>query len=73
MGMTIGNRITLALEIRGLSQKELANKTRMTEQTISGYVHDVRTPNAKAIKTLCKALCVSADWLLGVKEDGNDD
>lgn len=73
MGMTIGNRITLALEMRGISQKELANKTRMTEQTISRYVHDVRTPNAKVIKILYKALCVSADWLLGVKEDGNVD
>ncbi|MBR4377299.1 MAG: helix-turn-helix transcriptional regulator [Bacilli bacterium] len=72
MGMTVGNRITLALKMRGISQKELANKTRMTEQTISRYVHDVRTPNAKAIKILCKALCVSADWLLGV-ENGNDD
>lgn len=72
MGMTIGNRITIALEMRGMNQKELANKARMTEVTISRYVNNVRTPNAKSIKTLCKILCVSADWLLGVK-DGNDD
>lgn len=71
--MTIGNKIRLALEMRGMSQKELANKTRMTEISISRYVNDVRTPNAKAIKTLCKALYVSADWLLGVKEDDNED
>lgn len=72
MGMSIGNRITIALEMRGMNQKELANKARMTEVTISRYVNNERTPNAKAIKTLCKTLCVSADWLLGVK-DGNDD
>ena len=35
MGMTIGDRIAFALEMRGLSQKELANKTHMREEQIS--------------------------------------
>lgn len=71
--MTIGNRITIALEMRGMTQKELANKTRLTEVTISRYVNNQRMPKASHIVTLCKALCVSADWLLGVKDHGNDD
>lgn len=71
--MNIGERITHALEKRGMTQKELANKTRLTEVTISRYINNHRVPKATHIITLCKALCVSADWLLGVKEDGNDD
>ena len=67
--MTIGEKIKFALEMRGMSQKELANKTRLTEVTISRYVNDLRIPKASHIKTLCRALCVSADWLLGVKEE----
>lgn len=66
--MTIGEKIKHVLDIKGMSQKELADKTRMTEVTISRYIADSRTPNAKAIKTLCKALDISADWLFGIKE-----
>ena len=65
--MTLGNRITLALEMKGMSQKELANKTRLTEITISRYVNDIRTPNAKSLKSICRALGVSSDWILDVK------
>lgn len=71
--MNVGERIAHALEMRGMTQKELANKTRLTEVTISRYINNQRVPKATHVKTLCKALCVSADWLLGVKEDGNDD
>ena len=67
--MTIGEKIKFALEMRGMSQKELANKARLTEVTISRYINDLRTPKASHIKTLCRALYVSADWLLGVKEE----
>jgi transcriptional regulator with XRE-family HTH domain len=71
--MTIGERIAHALEMRRMTQKELANKTRLTEVTISRYINNQRVPKATHIITLCKVLCVSADWLLGVKENGNVD
>lgn len=64
--MNIGERIAHALEMRGMTQKELANKTRLTEVTISRYINNQRVPKATHVKTLCKALCVSADWLLDV-------
>ena len=64
----LGERIKLYRVNYGMTQKELANKTRLTEVTISRYVNNQRMPKASHIKTLCKVLCVSADWLLGVKE-----
>lgn len=64
----IGERIAHALEMRGMTQKELADKTRLTEVSISRYINNQRIPKATHIKTICKALNVSADWLLGVKE-----
>ena len=64
--MTIGERIAHALEMRGMTQRELANKTRLTEVTISRYINNHRVPKVTHIITLCKALCVSADWLLDV-------
>lgn len=67
--MTIGEKIKLALEMRGMSQRELADKTRLTEVTISRYVADSRKPNAKTIKAICRALHISADWLLDIKEN----
>lgn len=68
---TIGERMTHALKMRGMTQRELANKTRLTEATVSRYVSNQRTPTGKHIKTLCKALGVSADWLLGVNEENS--
>lgn len=65
--MGIGERIAHALEMRGMTQKELANKTRLTEVTISRYINNQRVPKATHIVTICKALCVSTDWLLDMK------
>lgn len=66
--MSIGENLKHAIEMRGMTQKELANKTRMTEVTISRYINNQRMPKATHIKTLCKVLCISADWLLDIKE-----
>lgn len=63
---TMGDRIKLALEMRNMKQKELAKRVGMTEVTISRYVTGDREPKADAIIAICNALCVSADWLLGM-------
>jgi len=63
---TMGDRIKLALEMRNMKQKELAKRVGMTEVTISRYITGDREPKADAIIAICNALCVSADWLLGM-------
>ena len=52
-----------------MKQRELAEKTELEEVTISRYVNNLRTPSAGSIVAICRALGVSADWLLGMMED----
>lgn len=65
---TIGVRLKEALNRRHVSQKDLAQKTGLTEATISRYVNNQRGDYRGLIK-ICKELNVSADYLLGLKND----
>lgn len=67
--MTIGERLVLALDIRGMQQKELAEMSGLTEVTISRYITGSREPKADNIIKICKVLCISSDWLLGLKDN----
>ena len=62
----VDEKLKFALEMRGMTQKELANKAGLTEVSICRYVNGDRAPNAKTIIKICKALNISADWLLGL-------
>jgi transcriptional regulator with XRE-family HTH domain len=64
----IGERLKVALIMRGINQKELADLTGLTESTISHYCRDERGSFTN-LKKLCKALGVSADYLLGLDND----
>ena len=67
--MTIGQKIRQAMDMQGMKQVELAEATNITEVSISRYVNDLRIPNTSELCKLCKALHISADWLLGIKDD----
>lgn len=67
-----GNRLRYALDSRGMKHKHLARITGLTAPTISAYVTGQRTPRADHIVVICKALHISADWLLGMVESEND-
>ena len=67
-----GNRLRYALDSRGMKHKHLAKITGLTAPTISTYVTGQRTPRADHIVVICKALHISADWLLGMVENEND-
>ena len=60
-------RLDKAIKISGLSQKELARKAKITEVSISRYVNGSREPNVETLRNICKALDVTADWLLGLE------
>ena len=65
---TIGERITKARLRLNMNQKELCEKTGITESTLSRFERGLREPRASAIKELSKALEVSFDYLMGATE-----
>ena len=70
MEITLGKRIKQAMESKHMTQKELAEKAYITQVTISRYINDLRTPDAMTLKTICKALDVSPEWMLGISDEG---
>lgn len=63
MGKNISETLKQALGYK--TQKWLAEATELTEATICRYVKGERTPNAKNLEKIAKALNVSVDYLLG--------
>ena len=66
--MTIGQRLKKVLNDRGMMQKELAKKIGVNEMAISRYIHGGRIVSVSILIDICKALNVSADYLLGLNE-----
>ena len=70
---TMGDRIKLAIELRNMKQIDLAKKIGMTDVTICHYISGEREPRADAIVAICRALSISADWLLGMTGNNSID
>jgi len=72
--MSLGERIRQRRERLGLSQQDLALKTRMRQNVISRLEHgDTPNPGADVLKRLATALRCSVDWLLEMYDDAPDD
>ena len=65
-----GERVKLQLEKNNISQKELAEKTGITEATISRYISSQRIPKATEILKIAKVLNCTSDFLLGIDSKG---
>ncbi len=66
------NRIVLAREYAGLTQKELAIKMGISPSTLNGYEkgnHDPKSPGLISIAQICG---VTVDYLLGLTERPED-
>ncbi|MCD7886717.1 MAG: helix-turn-helix domain-containing protein [Clostridiales bacterium] len=66
------NRIVLAREYAGLTQKELAIKMGISPSTLNGYEkgnHDPKSPGLISIAQICG---VTVDYLLGLTEKPED-
>ena len=59
-------RFTEALGSSGLRQKDLAEHTKIREQTLSRYKTGERIPDTYELYRIAIALGVSIDWLLGI-------
>lgn len=57
-------RLKLTMQLRGMTQRELAEKTGLTEASISRYVSGQRVPNAESLMKICEALMIYSDYFL---------
>ena len=63
----------LRVNVLNMRIDDFAEKAGIAGPTIRHYEHARCTPGAYAVFNICKAHGVSADWLLGLKEDGKDE
>ena len=59
-------------ELRGASsQAEMARSIGIPQQAWARYEKGVVAPNAETLFQICRVHACSADWLLGLKENGS--
>ena len=59
-------RICKALQIRGMKQVELSERTGIPKSAISQYCAGTFKPKQQRLFLIAKALCVDEAWLLGL-------
>ncbi len=62
-------RFAALIKERGLSQKELAQKTNLTEGAVSHYLKGDREPKGAILLSIANALETSTDYLKGLSDD----
>lgn len=62
---SVNNRIIEALKLREMTQKDLSDKTGISEASISQYVNGRATPKNDGLYLIAQALHVTEPWLLG--------
>jgi transcriptional regulator with XRE-family HTH domain len=62
---TIAERIKEALDLRGMKQSELVEKTGIGKSSISTYISGEYEPKQRNIYKIAKALDVNESWLMG--------
>jgi transcriptional regulator with XRE-family HTH domain len=67
---TIGNRIRIAREAAGLTQRELAFRIGVSHFWVAGWERGLRPLPARKIPGLCMSLGVKRGWLLFFEEGG---
>ena len=69
---TLGRNLKLWLEVRGISQRELAERIGVTEVSISRYVNGQRVASSYTLYKISKVLgCTMEDLLRGCSIMGN--
>lgn len=61
----IKDRLNEALQIRGMTAAELAQKTGLNKSSVSRYLSGKAIPRSLAIGSMASALNVSPAWVLG--------
>ena len=66
---TTDKRLKMLLSNLGMTQKELSQKSNVSEAAISKYLNGSRIPNAQSIIQIAEATKVSPSWILGYGSD----
>lgn len=64
-----GNRVKLMLMLNNMNQKELAEKMGITQASMTRYIKGQRDPRMSDIIKMSEILKISADYLLGIKQE----
>ena len=64
-----GDRLKSARELRGLSQQDLADRSRTTLKQVWRYENGENDPTSEALTRLARALEVSMDYLAGLVDE----
>lgn len=64
----IQERLRQSIKDSGMSQKELALKIGVSFQTVSKYMRENIFPALDTLAKICKAVDVSADYVLGLED-----
>ena len=66
-------RLTRAIEEKGISKYQIAKETKITEATLSNYCNGKGKPSPSIVMQLASFLDVDFDWLLnGAGDDDNN-
>ena len=64
--MVLASRLRKAMEERGIDRTELRRMLGCSYSAVNAWVVGDRVPTASRLADICRALDVSADWLLGL-------
>lgn len=67
--MLLPDRLRAAREKRGLGQRELARRCRVSSNQMNRYENGLSDPSTTVLKTIARELDVSTDYLLGLSEN----
>lgn len=70
--MEFSERLKTLRENKDMSQKDLANKLKVSASAISMYERGERTPDIDIIKKICTIFNVDSDYLIGRKDNKNE-
>lgn len=63
---SFGTRLKYARECHGYSQRELSERSGVSNAAISRYENDLQEPTVSILKALCVSMDISSDELLGL-------
>lgn len=72
MSTIFQERLLEAMQVKGMTQKELAMRIGVTEAAVSKYLHTDRKPHIDVISDMANVLQTTTDFLLG-RADAQDE
>lgn len=72
MGKELGARISEALHLRNMTQRDLASRLGISEGVISRYIAGEREPKPEMLANMATTLHTTSDFLLGIESNEFD-